>query len=177
MTEFHAALHPAANAYEGLCSQTLGLGDDLDSPFPCRLDESPVVALGSKKSLPGAPLFSEVEDLPHDTLRAFYLDASCSPKGVIDEVEPGCLGAAAGPACSRLIHSTLVLWPAALGSHDLRGSVATPASGAANGASSRTTGDPVSRFLHYAVGRHNFRAGSRIVCGGKSLSARAESYC
>jgi hypothetical protein len=32
-------------------------------------------------------LFSEVEDLPHDTLRAFYLDASRSPKGVIDEVE------------------------------------------------------------------------------------------
>jgi hypothetical protein len=32
-------------------------------------------------------LFSEVEDLPYDTLRAFYLDASRSPKGVIDEVE------------------------------------------------------------------------------------------
>jgi hypothetical protein len=58
--------------------------------------------LGSKKSLPGAPLFSEVEDLPHDTLRAFYLDASCSPKGVIDEVEPGCLGVAAGPRLQPL---------------------------------------------------------------------------
>jgi hypothetical protein len=65
-------------------------------------------ANGSKKSLPRAPLFSEVEDLPHDTLRAFYLDASCSPKGVIDEAEHGCLGVEA-LACSRLIHSTLVL--------------------------------------------------------------------
>ena len=67
-------------------------------------------AKGSKKSLPRAPLFSEVEDLPHDTLRAFYLDASCSPKGVIDEVEPGWLqGWLQALACSRLIHSTLVL--------------------------------------------------------------------
>jgi hypothetical protein len=90
------------------------------------------------------------------------------------------LGAAAGPRLQPLDTLDSRFVTAAFGDHDLRGSVA-PASGAANGASSRTTGDPVSRFLHDAVGRDNgrdnFRAGSRIVCGGSGLSVRAESYC
>jgi hypothetical protein len=58
------------------------------------------------------------------------------------------LGAAAGSRLQPIDTLNTRFWPAALGGHHLRGSVAVTAGCPASGSARRTTGDPKNRFLH-----------------------------